>query len=154
MGAYPRLKIPNCTAFLHRRAILCRSSSVWPFSTRNTNANSVDTDRKERAERNFDFHGSRREAGSGSRVDENEHSLYALGWAIDHLIVPFLPDSPIKLVVVYAKPSPISVLGGVGPGTLEHSPRLSFQACMLPDFCLCARGSHSVTCLPIRESIS
>ncbi|KAK4767024.1 hypothetical protein SAY86_014775 [Trapa natans] len=49
-------------------------------------------------------------------VDESDHSLYALQWAIDNLIVPCLPESPVKLFVVYAKPSPISVLGGVGPG--------------------------------------
>ncbi|OWM63544.1 universal stress protein PHOS34-like [Punica granatum] len=49
-------------------------------------------------------------------IDDGELGLSALQWTIDHLIVPFLPESPTKLVVVHAKPSPVSVLGGVGPG--------------------------------------
>ncbi|PKI32180.1 hypothetical protein CRG98_047416 [Punica granatum] len=53
-------------------------------------------------------------------IDDSEHGLSALQWTVDHLIVPFLPESPTKLLVVHAKPSPVSVLGGVGPEFSEE----------------------------------
>ncbi|KAI4329941.1 hypothetical protein MLD38_028266 [Melastoma candidum] len=58
-------------------------------------------------------------------VDESEHSMYALQWTIDHFFLPFSShggNSPFKLVVVHAKPSPASSAGLVGPAAVEVLP--------------------------------
>ncbi|KAF2315006.1 hypothetical protein GH714_037516 [Hevea brasiliensis] len=44
-------------------------------------------------------------------VDDSEHSLYALGWTLDHFFVPFASNSPFNLVVVHAKPTAASAVG-------------------------------------------
>lgn len=53
-------------------------------------------------------------------VDDSEHSLYALGWTLDHLFVPFGSNSPFKLVVLHAKPYAATAVGLAGAGT-EHA---------------------------------
>lgn len=53
-------------------------------------------------------------------VDDSEHSLYALGWTVDHFFVPFVSKSPFNLVVVHAKPTASSAVGLAGPGTSLH----------------------------------
>ncbi|KDP28148.1 hypothetical protein JCGZ_13919 [Jatropha curcas] len=55
-------------------------------------------------------------------VDDSEHSMYALGWTVDHFFVPFGSNSPFKLVVVHAKPSAASAVGLAGPGAAEVLP--------------------------------
>ncbi|KAH7864182.1 hypothetical protein Vadar_026715 [Vaccinium darrowii] len=54
-------------------------------------------------------------------IDESEQSIYALEWALDHFFAPHAPNLHFNLVVVHAKPSPISVVGIGGPGTLISS---------------------------------
>lgn len=49
-------------------------------------------------------------------IDQSDHSLYALDWAIDRILAPFSPCPPFKLVVLHAKPSPPAVAGSSGPG--------------------------------------
>ncbi|KAJ9171828.1 hypothetical protein P3X46_015140 [Hevea brasiliensis] len=55
-------------------------------------------------------------------VDDSEHSLYALGWTLDHFFVPFASNSPFNLVVVHAKPTAASAVGLAGPGAAEVLP--------------------------------
>ncbi|OAY61813.1 universal stress protein PHOS34 [Manihot esculenta] len=55
-------------------------------------------------------------------VDDSEHSLYALGWTLDHFFVPFVSNSPFNLVVVHAKPTASSAVGLAGPGAAEVLP--------------------------------
>ncbi|XP_043711104.1 universal stress protein PHOS34-like [Telopea speciosissima] len=55
-------------------------------------------------------------------IDDSEHSFYALNWAIDHFCAPFASNPPYNLVVVHAKPSPISVVGLAGPGAADVLP--------------------------------
>ncbi|KAK3020830.1 hypothetical protein RJ639_045512 [Escallonia herrerae] len=55
-------------------------------------------------------------------VDDSEHSFYALDWTLDHFFTPFAPNSPHKLVVVHAKPTPASAIGLAGPGAADLLP--------------------------------
>ncbi|XP_004494374.1 universal stress protein PHOS34 [Cicer arietinum] len=54
-------------------------------------------------------------------IDDSDHSIYALEWALDHLVTT-LPNPIFKLVLVYAKPSVISSVGLIGPGAAEILP--------------------------------
>ncbi|KAJ9700013.1 hypothetical protein PVL29_005717 [Vitis rotundifolia] len=48
-------------------------------------------------------------------IDDSSHSFYALEWTLDHFFSP--PKAkPFKLVIVYARPPPSSVIGCAGPG--------------------------------------
>ncbi|KAL8548651.1 hypothetical protein ACS0TY_007799 [Phlomoides rotata] len=51
-------------------------------------------------------------------LDESEHSFYALEWTFQHFFSP-PENSPFKLVIVNAKPSPSSVVGFAGPSAAE-----------------------------------
>ncbi|PIN04580.1 hypothetical protein CDL12_22889 [Handroanthus impetiginosus] len=55
-------------------------------------------------------------------VDDSEHGFYALEWTLQHFFSPSPENSPFKLVVVHAKPSPVSAVGLVGPGSVEVIP--------------------------------
>ncbi|GAV66938.1 Usp domain-containing protein [Cephalotus follicularis] len=55
-------------------------------------------------------------------IDDSEQSAYALEWTLDHFFTPFASNSPFKLFLVHAKPSPTSVLALAGPGTAEVLP--------------------------------
>ncbi|XP_023004676.1 universal stress protein PHOS34 [Cucurbita maxima] len=58
-------------------------------------------------------------------IDDSAHSLYALEWTLDHIIVPFTKaNSPFKLFIVHAKPSPASAVSLAGPGAAEIFPRV------------------------------
>ncbi|KAF5744142.1 hypothetical protein HS088_TW08G00738 [Tripterygium wilfordii] len=48
-------------------------------------------------------------------IDDSEHSTYALVWTLDHFFTPLGSNSPFKLVIVHAKPSPASAVGLAGP---------------------------------------
>jgi len=48
-------------------------------------------------------------------IDDSDFSSYALGWIIDHFLLPSL-NLNFKLVLVYARPSAASSVGFVGPG--------------------------------------
>lgn len=48
-------------------------------------------------------------------VDDSEFSTYALEWTLDHLVTT-LPNPIFKLVLVFAKPSPSTNVGFIGPG--------------------------------------
>lgn len=61
-------------------------------------------------------------------ADDSEESTYALNWALDLFFAPYAPNFHFDLVVVHAKPSPISVVGIAGPGTYIH---LQFPIVML-----------------------
>lgn len=52
-------------------------------------------------------------------IDDSDHSIYALEWALDHLVTT-LPNPIFKLVLVYAKPSVISSVGLIGPGIYTY----------------------------------
>ncbi|GLU07388.1 hypothetical protein SLE2022_243480 [Rubroshorea leprosula] len=52
-------------------------------------------------------------------IDDSEPSMYALGWTINHFFVPLGANSPFKLIIVHAKPSPTSAIAFVGPGAAE-----------------------------------
>ncbi|XP_042516866.1 universal stress protein PHOS34-like [Macadamia integrifolia] len=47
-------------------------------------------------------------------IDDSDHSYYALHWVLDHFFAPSASNSPFKLVVVRAMPSPIAVVGFPG----------------------------------------
>ncbi|KAF5744141.1 hypothetical protein HS088_TW08G00737 [Tripterygium wilfordii] len=49
-------------------------------------------------------------------IDDSEHSTYALVWTLDHFFTTLGSNSPFKLVIVHAKPSPASAVGLAGPG--------------------------------------
>ncbi|KGN44933.1 universal stress protein PHOS34 [Cucumis sativus] len=56
-------------------------------------------------------------------IDDSAHSLYALEWTLDHLLVPTSPvNSPFKLIIVHAKPSASSAVSLAGPGAAEVLP--------------------------------
>ncbi|XP_038709894.1 universal stress protein PHOS34-like [Tripterygium wilfordii] len=55
-------------------------------------------------------------------IDDSEHSTYALVWTLDHFFTPLGSNSPFKLVIVHAKPSPASAVGLAGPGAAEVLP--------------------------------
>ena len=48
-------------------------------------------------------------------IDNNSHSFYALEWTLDHFFSP-PKTKPFKLVIVYARPPPPSVIRFAGPG--------------------------------------
>ena len=48
-------------------------------------------------------------------IDDSSHSFYALEWTLDHFFSP-PKTKPFKLVIVYARPPPPSVIRFVGPG--------------------------------------
>ncbi|ESW35101.1 hypothetical protein PHAVU_001G206900 [Phaseolus vulgaris] len=54
-------------------------------------------------------------------IDDSDFSSYALGWIIDHFLLPSL-NLNFKLVLVYARPSAASSVGFVGPGAAEVMP--------------------------------
>lgn len=49
-------------------------------------------------------------------LDESERSFYALEWTLQHFFSASPENSPFKLVIVHAKPSPLTAVGLVGPG--------------------------------------
>ncbi|KAI8574732.1 hypothetical protein RHMOL_Rhmol01G0377200 [Rhododendron molle] len=55
-------------------------------------------------------------------VDDSEESTHALEWALDLFFAPYAPNFHFDLVVVHAKPSPISVVGIAGPGSGQALP--------------------------------
>ncbi|GLT77881.1 hypothetical protein SLA2020_494360 [Shorea laevis] len=55
-------------------------------------------------------------------VDDSEPSSYALEWTLDHFFIPCASNAPFKLVIVHAKPTPISAIGLAGPGAAEVLP--------------------------------
>lgn len=52
-------------------------------------------------------------------VDDSEFSTYALEWTLDHLVTT-LPNPIFKLVLVFAKPSPSTNVGFIGPGMFVY----------------------------------
>ncbi|XP_039040189.1 universal stress protein PHOS32-like [Hibiscus syriacus] len=52
-------------------------------------------------------------------MDDSPHSMYALEWTLDHFYTPFGSLRPFHLVVVHARPVPISFLQLVGSATAE-----------------------------------
>ncbi|KAK8507118.1 hypothetical protein V6N12_008465 [Hibiscus sabdariffa] len=61
-------------------------------------------------------------------MDDSPHSMYALEWTLDHLFAPFGSVQPFHLVVVHARPVPISVLQLVGPAaTAEIIPMMEID---------------------------
>ncbi|XP_065861335.1 universal stress protein PHOS34 [Euphorbia lathyris] len=55
-------------------------------------------------------------------IDDSEHSIYALNWTLDRFFLPFASNSPFRLVLVHAKPTPASAVGLAGPGAAEVLP--------------------------------
>ncbi|GFZ19424.1 adenine nucleotide alpha hydrolases-like superfamily protein [Actinidia rufa] len=47
-------------------------------------------------------------------IDDSEHSVYALEWALDHFFAPYAPNFPFNLAVVHARPPPTSAIGFAG----------------------------------------
>uniref|UniRef100_A0A2P2M1B5 Universal stress protein A-like protein isoform X1 n=1 Tax=Rhizophora mucronata TaxID=61149 RepID=A0A2P2M1B5_RHIMU len=76
-------------------------------------------------------------------IDESDHSMYALEWAVDHFFAPFAPNYPFKLLLLHAKSTASSIVGLAGPGSLTFFPtkptfslfsslfRLRFKNCIL-----------------------
>uniref|UniRef100_A0A7N0UI94 UspA domain-containing protein n=1 Tax=Kalanchoe fedtschenkoi TaxID=63787 RepID=A0A7N0UI94_KALFE len=52
-------------------------------------------------------------------IDEGEHSFYALEWVLDHFFAASGFNRTFHLVVAYAKPTPSTVVGLGGPGTMD-----------------------------------
>ncbi|KAK6785835.1 hypothetical protein RDI58_014360 [Solanum bulbocastanum] len=53
-------------------------------------------------------------------IEDNQHSFYALEWTLDHFFTNYNANSPFKLVILHAKPTPASIIGfAAGPGSLE-----------------------------------
>ncbi|KAH0657424.1 hypothetical protein KY289_026172 [Solanum tuberosum] len=53
-------------------------------------------------------------------IEDNQHSFYALEWTLDHFFTNYNSNSPFKLVILHAKPTPASIIGlAVGPGSVE-----------------------------------
>ncbi|PSR85989.1 Exo-beta-D-glucosaminidase [Actinidia chinensis var. chinensis] len=52
-------------------------------------------------------------------IDDSEHSVYALEWALDHFFAPYAPNFPFNLAVVHARPTPTSAIGFAGPEAAE-----------------------------------
>ncbi|GMI72148.1 hypothetical protein like AT2G47710 [Hibiscus trionum] len=70
--------------------------------------------------------------GSGKQVmliamDDSAHSMYALEWTLDHLFTPFGSVQPFQLIVIHARPVPISVLQLAGPATAEIIPMMEID---------------------------
>ncbi|CAN4101930.1 unnamed protein product [Withania somnifera] len=57
-------------------------------------------------------------------IEDNQHSFYALEWTLDHFFTNYNSNSPFKLVLVHAKPTPVSVIGMAGPGSMEIFPAI------------------------------
>eukprot|EP01018_Ginkgo_biloba_P017549 Gb_32428 [translate_table: standard] len=57
-------------------------------------------------------------------VDDSEQSRYALEWTLDHLIAPFAGNSPYKLLLIHARPTPTSALRMAGPGAADVLPMI------------------------------
>ncbi|KAJ8552952.1 hypothetical protein K7X08_020345 [Anisodus acutangulus] len=58
-------------------------------------------------------------------IEDNQHSFYALEWTLDHFFTNYSPsNSPFKLVIVHAKPTPASIIGLAGPGSVEILPAI------------------------------
>ncbi|KAH6827391.1 Adenine nucleotide alpha hydrolases-like superfamily protein [Perilla frutescens var. hirtella] len=55
-------------------------------------------------------------------IDDSDHSFYALEWTLDHFFLASPENSPFKLVVVHAKPPPLSTVGLMGPGAADVLP--------------------------------
>ncbi|KAI5680439.1 hypothetical protein M9H77_01666 [Catharanthus roseus] len=55
-------------------------------------------------------------------IDDSEQSFYALEWTLNHFFVPSPANSPFKLVLVHAKPSPTTAIGLAGPGAVDVLP--------------------------------
>ncbi|XP_022760579.1 universal stress protein PHOS34-like [Durio zibethinus] len=55
-------------------------------------------------------------------MDDSAHSMYALEWTLDRFFTPFGSNHPFQLLVVHARPLPISVLGLAGPASVEVIP--------------------------------
>ncbi|KAL6499479.1 hypothetical protein OROGR_027389 [Orobanche gracilis] len=56
-------------------------------------------------------------------LDDSDCSFYALEWTLEHFFFSTPPETPLfKLVLVHAKPSPVSAVGLVGPGTADVIP--------------------------------
>ncbi|KAI3460809.1 hypothetical protein Pfo_017472 [Paulownia fortunei] len=55
-------------------------------------------------------------------LDDSDHSFYALEWTLQHFFSPSPENSPFKLVVVHAKPSPLTAIGVAGPGSADVLP--------------------------------
>ncbi|KAK6790259.1 hypothetical protein RDI58_014059 [Solanum bulbocastanum] len=51
-------------------------------------------------------------------LDDSDHSYYALEWTLDHFF-PSPSISNFKLIIIHAKPTPISVVAIAGPGTSD-----------------------------------
>ncbi|KAG8389483.1 hypothetical protein BUALT_Bualt02G0234100 [Buddleja alternifolia] len=49
-------------------------------------------------------------------IDDSEHSFHALEWTLQHFFSHTPGNSPYKLVVVHAMPSPANAIGFIGPG--------------------------------------
>ncbi|KAL6502815.1 hypothetical protein OROHE_023983 [Orobanche hederae] len=55
-------------------------------------------------------------------LDDSDCSFYALEWTLQHFFLSTPPETPLfKLVVVHAKPSPVSAVGLVGPVLPERT---------------------------------
>ncbi|KAK4775559.1 hypothetical protein SAY87_023520 [Trapa incisa] len=48
--------------------------------------------------------------------DGSEHSVYALEWTLDRFMIPYGPDYPFKLLIVYARQATVSAVCIAGPG--------------------------------------
>ncbi|XVE65607.1 hypothetical protein DITRI_Ditri08aG0013900 [Diplodiscus trichospermus] len=57
-------------------------------------------------------------------MDDSAHSLYALEWTIDHFFTPFGSNHPFQLIIVHARPLPISLLGLAGPASADVIPMM------------------------------
>ncbi|MCD9641254.1 hypothetical protein HAX54_027344 [Datura stramonium] len=58
-------------------------------------------------------------------IEDNQHSFYALEWTLDHFFTNYnSTNSPFKLVIVHAKPTPPSIIGLAGPGSVEILPAI------------------------------
>ncbi|XP_058200119.1 universal stress protein PHOS34-like [Rhododendron vialii] len=55
-------------------------------------------------------------------IDDSEHSIYALEWALTHFFTPLAPNFPFNVVVLHAKPSATSAIGLAGPGAADVLP--------------------------------
>lgn len=61
-------------------------------------------------------------------IDDSDHSFHALEWTLEHFFSPSPENSAFKLVVVHAKPSAATAVGGLtGPGTVPPPLTLIFD---------------------------
>uniref|UniRef100_A0A2P2M1A9 UspA domain-containing protein n=1 Tax=Rhizophora mucronata TaxID=61149 RepID=A0A2P2M1A9_RHIMU len=59
-------------------------------------------------------------------IDESDHSMYALEWAVDHFFAPFAPNYPFKLLIVHAKPTAPTLVDLPGYGSVTFFPQKPF----------------------------